>query len=1230
MEEFGAQDGSAVPVSLDELDGCQVFVGVYARRYGYVPPGSAKGVTELEYNEAERSGLPRLVFVVAPEYTGHPLLEDHRDDSDPAQADRLRQFLERVGAQRVWDTFTTPEHLANRVAFAISRWEGWRPPRPRPARYRYIGRDDLLRQLDDGLRAGRRVALVGMAGIGKTLTAAEVAIRAAGRYAGGVFWVGLGTEARDPKQVVQITMRSWAACHHPGRLADPSNLTPDAVREWLSAAPGPVLVVLDDVWHARVGVELLRLVPDSATVLVTTRRADAARQLGIDPLTIDRLTPDEAIALLRDRVGDLPSLTALRRIVDQLAGHPLALEIVAARIAAGPPDLAESLPDVLAACLRDDPGGALAGLEADLESPIDGDEDRERYASLGAALRLTYDTFAEDLKRRFRATGPLAPDAPLSEPLLAAVWGDDLGDGPARQEFQNRMAAFASASVLTRDGRAFTRHALVRLYALAAARRAGEDRTVDDRYVAYVLDSVLTRLNATAPDKWDAELGDELPHIHFVGDRLAGRLVGDRADTAAGERMRRFAAGIERYLEHHREVSGVGWLEAAAAACAAAGDVRGQVRFLNALAGSLFARRDSRNGVRPAYQAWQLASEHKDELGQARAALFLGYLYTHTDPWEAPRYFEGAARQFKAMGDRGGQVDSLIQLAGCKADHINPPPVRREGVELLREAAAVARSSGYRLGEVRAMARLGALLETCADYPAARAQLEEAVAAARALGSKGEEAMILVSLAAVLADLGELAAAEATLEAAVRLFEAVGDRVGRGTALRNAAQVAELRGDPAQAAELFVAALAFVRKRTMLELDAFSDDDMRATPTLAVRLDDILFNDTREQFRAKASEELFARDVEELGREQAELKWGVIGGEGPMPEDVWGFLARQTIRAAAGTPGDAAAWLSVLARVADGLAGLGAYWAVDADFARALVDVTASRPDTLPESHAYYGIVRGLRARVERSRQGLPTYGPDELRYFLGNTLAVRTSAKDKLREWTAELRRTRQDAVNWGDFDAAELLHALLGVAVDRLASVSPDSPYADPFEQLLDHLGGEGELLADYIERASIAVKLATPDQLPGWCAKLDESRELAVLWRDRREEEYLRALLEVLSDRPAALPAGHVYGPSLAYVSAAVAAGMMPPGIPGGHVRQMVAITRAAGAEDTSGRDRARRTFLGMIRKADAAGDAAESEFFRAMLAVASGELAELPLENPYRIYLEARLGFVFHSA
>lgn len=46
MEVFGARDEEPTTVSLEELDKCQVLVGIYAYRYGTIPDGSKTSVTE--------------------------------------------------------------------------------------------------------------------------------------------------------------------------------------------------------------------------------------------------------------------------------------------------------------------------------------------------------------------------------------------------------------------------------------------------------------------------------------------------------------------------------------------------------------------------------------------------------------------------------------------------------------------------------------------------------------------------------------------------------------------------------------------------------------------------------------------------------------------------------------------------------------------------------------------------------------------------------------------------------------------------------------------------------------------------------------------------------------------------------------------------------------------------------------------------------------------------------
>jgi hypothetical protein len=68
MDDFGSQPGGASGVSVREVRKADIFVGIIARRYGYVPDGMDKSVTEQEYDEALRRKLPRLMYLLDPNH----------------------------------------------------------------------------------------------------------------------------------------------------------------------------------------------------------------------------------------------------------------------------------------------------------------------------------------------------------------------------------------------------------------------------------------------------------------------------------------------------------------------------------------------------------------------------------------------------------------------------------------------------------------------------------------------------------------------------------------------------------------------------------------------------------------------------------------------------------------------------------------------------------------------------------------------------------------------------------------------------------------------------------------------------------------------------------------------------------------------------------------------------------------------------------------------------------
>ena len=108
MEYFTSMDANALDACRQKVQNCDLFIGIYAHRYGYIPDGQSKSITELEYEWAIRAKMPVYIFVIEPSYTW----SDEYRDTDEAP---LNAFKNRVGQQRVWSTFTTPDTLAAKV-----------------------------------------------------------------------------------------------------------------------------------------------------------------------------------------------------------------------------------------------------------------------------------------------------------------------------------------------------------------------------------------------------------------------------------------------------------------------------------------------------------------------------------------------------------------------------------------------------------------------------------------------------------------------------------------------------------------------------------------------------------------------------------------------------------------------------------------------------------------------------------------------------------------------------------------------------------------------------------------------------------------------------------------------------------------------------------------------------------------------------------------------------------
>ena len=117
MENFGARDerpkAECLRLIRDESD---LFVGIYAHRYGHIPDGEQKSITESEYDAAGDQNLPRFIYLVNDEIAWKPMFIDQGISSD-----KLKQMKQRLKTTHICKVFSNKDELATFIAADLGR-----------------------------------------------------------------------------------------------------------------------------------------------------------------------------------------------------------------------------------------------------------------------------------------------------------------------------------------------------------------------------------------------------------------------------------------------------------------------------------------------------------------------------------------------------------------------------------------------------------------------------------------------------------------------------------------------------------------------------------------------------------------------------------------------------------------------------------------------------------------------------------------------------------------------------------------------------------------------------------------------------------------------------------------------------------------------------------------------------------------------------------------------------
>lgn len=665
-------------------------------------------------------------------------------------------------------------------------WERPPPPSNLPAILTtFVGRGAEMAAVSKLLETSRLVTLTGPGGIGKTRLAAETARRILLRYPDGIWWIDLAPIS-NPEMVAAEVARTLGVSAQPGKTIEQSVAQSLVRREALlifdncehvaAAAAEVIATSLQTARHIRILAtsrsplhvigESMWIVPALSMPLNHGATEDSVHSDAV------RLFLERATAIKPSYRFDPQDATVIE-ICRRLDGMPLAIEMAAARLRVlSPHEIASSLVGRFAVLKRP---------ERDVTP---------RHATLQAAIDWSYGLLSPYLQTAFNnlSVFPGSFDLPAASAVAFSATGE--------QDALEVMSNLVDASMVARvdDAAACTRFRLletIREYGRQHLREAGNLGKAWDTHARYFVEIV------------EEATGD----------------IGEVAFVAWLDRINRCYDDIQQTLEWSQDND-----ESLLA-----------IRMAPVLQHYWYRTGDAREALR-----WGLSLAASDDAAPyhlaaaAHTAASFGATIL-TDPETAIHHADTAIELYAETSDRRGLTTSLFGRANAALLVGDFDTLRHAGLECLRISDEI----GFSWGRAGALSLLGFAQFFGGDsLSEARALAEEAVSVFRELGDvagqtvmnpvsgialqQGDvaaaeryaletaaigresswEATALVNLAEVYLAKGDLDRAETMLQRGVTRALDTGLENWFRVALRDLAQVAVRRGQPAQAATL--------------------------------------------------------------------------------------------------------------------------------------------------------------------------------------------------------------------------------------------------------------------------------------------------------------------------------------------------------------------------------------------------------------------------------------------
>lgn len=113
MEDYTASDQRPLDKCLSDLTTCDLYLGIFAWRYGYIPPDQDKSITELEFRKAVECKKKCLIFLLDENASWNvPFMDQNLDN--------IRALREELKRDYLIDFFSTKDELVGDMSIAVS------------------------------------------------------------------------------------------------------------------------------------------------------------------------------------------------------------------------------------------------------------------------------------------------------------------------------------------------------------------------------------------------------------------------------------------------------------------------------------------------------------------------------------------------------------------------------------------------------------------------------------------------------------------------------------------------------------------------------------------------------------------------------------------------------------------------------------------------------------------------------------------------------------------------------------------------------------------------------------------------------------------------------------------------------------------------------------------------------------------------------------------------------